>query len=174
MALGIDDALMTAASSISLADTLMDVIKKYRREKKDLDIEMLIEEVRITALKRIDDADLALVRFQRTIIDRGINIDKTISDVVKDTTFWRPFEQYRLTQLQKNFNSLSDSIYSAADDIAALVRCRDYTGPMSEAVVESISRKGEFVRAVINAPSLKEAIELLRAQLESYKKSLTA
>jgi hypothetical protein len=52
MAMGIDDALAAAAAGISLTDTCVRTIKAYRKQGKDLDIERLIEEVRITALQR--------------------------------------------------------------------------------------------------------------------------
>ena len=61
MAFGIDDALMTAAASINLTDTCVQTIKAYRKKDINLDIERLIEEVRVTALQRIDEADLSLV-----------------------------------------------------------------------------------------------------------------
>ena len=50
MAFGIDDALAAAAAAINLTDTVVETIKRCRRDKKDQDLELLIEEIRITAL----------------------------------------------------------------------------------------------------------------------------
>jgi hypothetical protein len=62
MAFGIDDALMAAAAGISLTDTCVRTVKAYRKKGIHIDIELLIEEVRVTALQRIDEADLALAQ----------------------------------------------------------------------------------------------------------------
>jgi len=174
MAFGIDDALMTAAAGISLTETIVETIKKYRREKKDIDIERLIEEVRVTALGRIDDADLALVQFERMLIEKKVDTHKRLSDVISDTPFWHPFEQHRLSQIQKRFNEFSDRIYSAGDDIAALVRCRDQTGAMGIAIVQSTKAKHELHFRLLSAHSLDEAIQLLRQKLAEHKAALTS
>jgi hypothetical protein len=173
MAFGIDDALAAAAAAINLTDTVVETIKRCRREKKDQDLELLIEEIRITALKRIDDADFALVQFERLIAEsKKVDINKRIADVIADTPFWRPFQQYRLSQIQKNINALSDSIYSAGDDIAALLRCRGKVEDMGIAVVETAKRKHELHARLLHAKSLKEAIDLLRAELVRHKEAL--
>ena len=65
MAFGIDDVLMTAAAGISLTDTVVRTIEAYRTKGIPLDIELLIEEVRITALQRIDEADEAYGKASR-------------------------------------------------------------------------------------------------------------
>ncbi len=73
MAFGIDDALMTAAAGISLTDTVVRTIESYRNKGQHIDIELLIEEVRITALQRIDDADEALTQLRRTLSERDVD-----------------------------------------------------------------------------------------------------
>jgi hypothetical protein len=174
MAFGIDDALMTAAAGISLADTIVETIKKYRANKMDYDFEQLIGEARITLLKKIDDADLALTQFERTIVDKGIDTNMRLADIVAKTSFWKPFEQHRLSQIQKQLNAFSDSVYSTGDDIAALARCHEQTYEMGSSVVESIDTKHRLHSDLLNAKSLKEAITILRRRLGDYKKSLNS
>jgi hypothetical protein len=122
MAFGIDDALTAAVEGVKLTNTVVEIVKRYRKEKLDLDLDQLSREVGVTAIKRIDDADLALNQFERMLTEKKINIDQRLSDVIAATPFWRPFEQHRLSQIQKQFHQFSDSIYCACDDIAALVR----------------------------------------------------
>jgi len=141
MAFGIDDVLMTAAAAINLTDTCVQTIKAYRKKGIDLDIERLIEEVRITALERIDEADKALAQFERTLVEKDVNLDNTLQQAISATSFWHPFEAHRLKRFRRSFNTLADAIYSATDDIASLVRCRDQTSPMGVAVVASAKRK---------------------------------
>ena len=105
-------------------------------------------------------------------MDKSINIDRPLSDVISETPFWKPFEQRRLSQIRRRFNEFSDSIYSACDDIAALVRCHKQTEEMGAAVVESTKRKHELHMALIHAGSLRSAIELLRTQLAAHKTAL--
>jgi hypothetical protein len=50
VAFGIDDVLMAVATGISLTDTCVRTVKAYRQKGIELDIERLIEEVRVTAL----------------------------------------------------------------------------------------------------------------------------
>jgi len=133
----------------------------------DADFEFLLEEVRVSALRKIDDADLALTQFERMLLDRNINIDRSLSDVIAATPFWRPFEQRQL------FNEFADSIYSSGDDIAALARCRGDTEAMGVSVVESTRAKHRLHANLLNAKSLREAIGLLRSQLAHYKATLT-
>src|SRR5438874_2638792 len=137
MAFGIDDALMTAAAGISLTDTLVRTIEAYREKGQNIDIELLIEEVRITALQRIDDADESLTQLRRTLSERKVDLNKTLQETIAATSFWRPFEAHRLKRIRRSFNALADAAYSAVDDIASLVRCRDNTQPMGISVVDS-------------------------------------
>jgi hypothetical protein len=133
MAFGIDDALTTAAAGISLTDTVVEIIKRYRKKDIDPDFEILLEEIRVSALKKIDEQDLALTQFERMLLEKHIDIGRRLSDVIAATPFWQPFEQRRLGQIRKQFNEFADSIYSAGDDIAALARCRGETEEMGRA-----------------------------------------
>jgi hypothetical protein len=130
---------------------------------------MLLEEVRVIALKRIDDADLALTQCERMLGDKGVSLDKRLSDGIAATPFRKPFEQRQLSQIRKRFNEFSDTIYSAGDDIAALARCREKTRDMGISVVDSAKDKHELHMNLLNAASLREAIGLLRQQLVKYK-----
>ena len=173
MAFGIDDALTNAAAGISLADTIVETINKYRAKKLDYDFEKLISEARVTLLGKIDDADLALTQFERLVASNGINVGMRLSDVVAKTPFWKPFEQHRLSQIQKQFFAFSDSVYSTGDDIAALARCRQQISEMGISVVASIDAKHKLHSDLLNAKSLTEAIEILRRRLRYYKDSLS-
>lgn len=172
MAFGIDDALTTAAAGISLTDTVVQTVKRYRKKGGQLDIERLIEEVRITALERLDVADRALVQLERTLHEKGIDLGLRLRDVIDSTPFWQPFEQHKLKRIRDNFNALADAAYSASDDIAALVRCKDQTKEMGIAVVESAKSKHELHSRLLNAKSVKEAIDTLRAELVRHKHAL--
>lgn len=173
MAFGIDDASSAAAAEIELTNTIVETIKRHRgREKEDPDLEMLIEEARVTALMRIDQADMALMIFERTLVDTGVDINMRITDVIAATPFWRPFQQHRLKQLHRSLNAFSDSVYSAGDDIAALLRCRGQTATMGEAIVESAKRKHALHEQLLSAKSLKRAIAILREELVRQKAAL--
>jgi hypothetical protein len=173
MAFGIDDALMTAAAGISLTDTVVKTVLAYRGKKDQIDIALLIEEVRVTALERIDEADRALAQFERTLVEKGVDLDRTLLDVISKTTWWHPYEKCRLKRFRRSFNALSDATYDATDDIAALVRCRDQTKEMGEAVVESATAKHKLHAELLEARSLKTAIHLLRHELLRHKKALS-
>ena len=173
MAFGIDDALTTAAAAISLTDTIVETVRSYKKQKQDIDLERLLEEVRLTAIEKIDEVDLALTRFERMLFEREVDIDQTIVEIIATTPFWNPIEQYRLSAIRKTFNAFADSIYSAGDDIAALVRCREQTLEMGRAVVESAKRKHDLHRRITKARSLGEAIGILRQALMDYKEALS-
>ena len=172
MAFGIDDALAAAAAGIDLTNTIVETIKRYRGKEKDPDLEMLIEEVRLTALKRIDEADAALAKFERMLVETKVDLNKHITDVIAETPFWRPFEQHRLSQIRKGFNAFSDSVYSAGDDIAALLRCRGKTEGMGAAIVESAKHKHALHEHLLYAKSMKQAIDILREELVRHKAAL--
>ena len=172
MAFGIDDALTIATGAISLGDTLVETIKKYKHEKKDYDLELLIEEVRITALRRIKDADNALDQFADMLKRRKIDSSKSIQEVIDETPFWKPFEQFRLGQIRRNFGEFQRNIAAATDDIASLVRCRDQVGNMGAAVSRTVKSKRLFRERVSNANSLDEAIGLLRQELDRQRIAL--
>jgi hypothetical protein len=172
MAFGIDDGLAAAAAALELTNTIVETIKRYRGKKQDLDIELLIEEVRVTALHRIDQADLALAQFERTLIEAKVNLDRSLTEVIAETPFWKPFQQHRLSQFHRSLNAFSDSIYSATDDIAALVRCRQQTTEMGAAVADSARQKHDFRRKVTEAKSLGEVLSLLRHELVRQKAQL--
>jgi hypothetical protein len=172
MALGIDDALTAAAAGISLTDTVVQTVKAYRKKGGQLDIERLIEEVRVTALQRLDDADLALAQLERTLKEKGVDLDKTLQDVINSTPFWHPFEEHKLKRIRRSFNALADATYGASDDIAALVRCREQTKEMGIAIVESAKAKHKLHSDLLNAKSVKVAIDLLRSELVRHKAAL--
>lgn len=172
MAFGIDDALSAAAAGLNLTDTIAQTVQDYRKKKKPADLELLLEQVRLTALERLDAADVALTKFERMLKDKGISTDNHLTDVIAETPFWKPWEQHNLSQIQKAFNCLWDSIYAASDDVAALVRCREDTGVMGMAVVESAKRKHQFNKKLLESPSLKKSLSLLRDKLMELKTAL--
>jgi len=172
MAFGIDDALTTAAAGISLTDTIVKTVQAHRRKGVQIDIEQLIEEVRVTVLERIDGADRALRDFERTLVEKNVDLSMTLQETINSTSMWKPFEQHRLKRIRRSFNALADATYDAADDIAALVRCKDQPRDMGHAVVESASAKHKLLSQLLQAKSVKETIELLREELTRYKKSL--
>jgi len=172
MAFGIDDALSAAAAGISLTDTVVKTVNAYRKKGKELDIERLIEEVRVTALQRIDEADLALAQLERTLKEKGVDLEKTLQQVIDSTPFWHPFEEHKLKRIRRSFNALADATYGASDDIAALVRCRNQTTEMGIAVAESAKSKHKLLAELLDAKSVKEAIDLLRNELVRHKAAL--
>lgn len=173
MAFGIDDALSAAAAGINLTDTCVKTIEAYRKKSERLDIELLIEEVRVTALRSIDDADVALVQMERTLVDKGVDTRRTLREVISHTSFWKPFEAYRMKKIRRSFNELADATYSAIDDIASLVRCSERTGPMGHAVVESAGAKEKLNARLRDSKSVQESIAILRKELRRHKDALT-
>jgi hypothetical protein len=172
MALGIDDALSAAAAGINLTETLVETVKAYRKKGGQIDIELLIEEVRVTALQRLDEADLALAQFERTLKEKGVDLDQSLQAVINSTPWWRPYEGHRLKRIRCSFNALADATYGACDDIAALVKCRDQTKEMGNAIADSAKVKHDLHSRVINAKSVRVAIDLLRSELVRQKAAL--
>lgn len=172
MAFGIDDAMATAAAGISLTDTVVKTVQSYRDRGDDPDLELLIEEVRITALSRIDDADNALATLERTLREKNVDLSKPMREVISSTPWWYPFEQYRLRRINRSFNMLSDATCNAVDDISALLRCRDQTRDMGNAVVESAAAKEELRQRLMNADSFEISIKILREELVRHKSLL--
>ncbi len=172
MAFGIDDALAAAAAGISLTDTCVKTINSYRKKGVHIDIELLIEEVRVTALQRIDEADRALAQLERTLSQRDIDLGMPLNEVIARTPFWRPFEAHRLKRIRSSFDTLAAATYNAVDDIASLVRCRDQTSEMGSAVVDSARTKHDLHEELLHAKSFQSAIDLLRNELTRHKKSL--
>ena len=95
-----------------------------------------------------------------------------LQEVIESTSFWRPFEQHRLKRFKRSFDALADATYNATDDVAALLRCKDQTGEMGVAVVESAERKHNFHAALLNSESVGEAIGILRKELLRHKDNL--
>jgi hypothetical protein len=173
MAFGIDDALITAAAAINLTDTVARTVKSYqRRPHLDADFEGLLGEINVAALRGIDGADLALTQFERLLAESGVKIDMNLSDVIAETPVWNAIQQWRLRQFRTEFNGFADRIYSAGDDIAALARCRGEMREMGQSVVESAAAKHELNVRLLNAKSVREAIQLLRTKLVEYKEIL--
>lgn len=172
MAFGIDDALGAAAAGISLTDTCVKVIQSYRKQGKNLDIEILIEEVRITALRRIDQADVALMQLERTLVEGGTPMDVPLVEAIARTPFYHPFQAHRLRNIWKTFNDLADATYSATDDIAALVRCCNQTEAMGQAVVHSAKDKNELRARLLASKSIHQSIAILREELSRHKHAL--
>jgi hypothetical protein len=172
MAFGIDDALFAAAAGISLTDTVVKTVKAYRKKGDEIDIELLIEEVRVTALQRIDEADLALGQLERTLKEKGVDLEMTLQEVIDSTPILHPFEDHKLKRIRQSFNALADATYGASDDIAALVRCRGQTRAMGIAVGESARSKHKLLAELLDAKSVKAAIEMLRSELVRHKAAL--
>ncbi|MCC6660921.1 MAG: hypothetical protein IT437_08550 [Phycisphaerales bacterium] len=172
MAFGIDDALMTAAAGLRFSDTLVQTVKAYRKADGDLDVELLIEEVRVTTLQRLDESDAALAQFERMLGERNIDADRSLKTVIESTPWWRPHEAHRLKRIQRSFNALADATYAATDDVAALLRCKQRTGPMGGVVVESASSKHRFLERLLEAPTVRQSIRILRAEMTRLKDEL--
>jgi len=104
--------------------------------------------------------------------NKGIDPNKSLQEVIRSTPFWQPFEQHKLKRIRESFNALAHATYSATDDIAALVRCREKTQEMGIAIVDSAKSKHELLAHFLNANSVKEAINTLRDELLRHKSAL--
>lgn len=174
MALGIDDALMAAAAAISLGNTLVEVTADYKRRNASVDVQKLLDEVTITARSKLDDADRALRDFEIDLRKRDVDLSMSLANVIEKTAMWKVWETMRLRRYRDAFQSLSNAAYDASDSIAALARCkgRDDEQVLGQAVVKSAIAKHKLHRDVVNASSVGQAIELLRAELARQKKVL--
>lgn len=172
MAFGIDDALMTAAAAISVSNTLVEVVAAYRRRNSNKDVQSLLDEVTMTARQGLDQADRALRDFEEDLKYRGVDISKSLNDVVRSTPMWNPFEWIRLRRYRAAFTALSNAAYDSSDSVGALARCRDEIGPVGEAVAASAPEKHKFHRAVLDSSSVSAAIGILRGELLRQKQLL--
>lgn len=166
MAFGIDDALTAAVGGVKLVDTITRIIKRYQKEKKDVDLGLLIEEIRVEALRRIEHADLSLMQLERMVRENGVDTDMPLGAIIEKCPFWRPFQSIRLKRIHKSFESLSDNIYSATDDIAALVRCNRTEQQMGIATIESYKAKNELIERLKETSSFSGQVKILRDELE--------
>ena len=172
MAFGIDDTLTTAAAGISLADTIVSVIKNYRGGSEDIDIETLIDQVRIEAMRRINVADGALAAFENLIHEKNVDIDLSMIEAIKNTSMWNWRQRYVLKSINRQFSEFHKSVYDAIDDVAALVQCKGQTLNFGSAVAESARRKSHFQEHFLSARTLREKINILRGELNELKISL--
>lgn len=173
MAFGIDDALASGAAAIKLTTTLVEVVQRYGKKGiKDVDIERLIEDVRLDAIDKIDCADVALRDLERLLVQKKANLDLDLDSLIRETDFWNLFERGKLRRIRKSLNDMGDAIYDASDDIAALVKCKEVTGAFGEAIVESLPRKHLFQDELHKAGSVKQMIVLMRTELMHQKKRL--
>ena len=130
MAFGIDDALAAAAAGLKLSNTLVEIVKANRKEKDtSSDLELLIEEVRITAISKARRGRICRSGSSSgLLLEKGVDPNKTLNEVINTTSWFRWYEAHRLKRIRRSFNSLADAAYESCDDVAALVRCRDRTG----------------------------------------------
>ena len=99
MAFGIDDLLMTAAAGINLCDTLVRTVRNNMESDSvnPGELEALLNEVKANAIASINDANAALNKFERTLVERGADINKPLHVLIQETPMWRPFESFRLS-----------------------------------------------------------------------------
>lgn len=170
MAFGIDDVLMAAAAAISLGDTLVKVVRS--NSYKPGEMHALLSEVRTEAIKRIDEAHVALNQFEATLRDKGINLKLSLSEVISQTPFWRPFESYRLSRAKKSLDYMGNTLFRSSEDVTALVRCMNDISETRSAVVESSYDKHNFQQQFMGAPSVGEKISLARQKLDELRDAL--
>lgn len=173
MAFGIDDVLATAASGINLCDTLVRIVKSNAKNSKSLEVEALLFEVRAEAVKKINEAQIALNEFERTLTDRGIPLDNSLRDIIRETSFWRPYERFKLSQIKRDLDHFGDCVFRSSDDIAALMRCVGDVEKTGLAVIESSEAKHEFNQRLLYSQSVSETLEILRNKLTEQKTTLT-
>jgi hypothetical protein len=172
MAIGIDDVLTLAKSALGPLGTIVETINAIKRKNPDKDIEQLIREAETSLVRRLAEAELALAQFERTLVEKGVNLDKPLGQVIAETAWWEPFEAYRMKNIRGEFHSLEDTAYNSVDDVAALLRCKGKTALMGEAVVQTAEAKHKFHKSMLEAPSVKAAIEILRKQFAEQRAAL--
>jgi hypothetical protein len=167
MAFGIDDVLTTATTAINLGDTLVKVMKGNFHGHAEM--RSLISEVREELYTRLEEAHVALNRFERTLVDRNVDLSLSLQDVIAQTPFWRPFESYRIGRCKRALDNMADTIFRSTEDITSLARCLSDTDSAGRAIVDSASTRNEFQRKFISANSVQEKIDLVRDQLDILK-----
>lgn len=174
MAFGLDDIAHALIGAIRVFGTMAEVWKEYsNRRGTDFDVDRLLGEARNTMLKQIEDTDLALLRLEQTLKEKGTNIDRPLREIIRETSIWQPFESHKLSQIHKQFNHSIESIYSTIDDIEALVRCRQQTERFGSAVVAASRAKAELRQNLSKSGSFRAALEVLRKELTEQKAALS-
>jgi len=169
MAFGIDDFLGGAAAAINLTDTLVRTVKNNKG--KPGEVGKLINEVRMEAIQRIDEAHEALNQFERLMNETG-NLDFPLEEAVKNTPFWRPVESYRLWRAKRSLNAMADSVFKSSEDVNSLVRCMQDTDDTGLAIADSASAKHEFNRGFLDAKTVRQKTRLIREQLDRFRYTL--
>lgn len=172
MALGIDHALSAAAAGLKLSSTLVEAYMARKKSDGVYDPELFIEEIRVSALQRLEDADVALRKLEPLLVERGINLAETFNEVIDSIPWLRWCESRRLKRIRRRFSSLADAAYESCNDIAAIVKCRDITQPLEEAVATARVSKHRFNSMLLSATSVKDSIAILRAELRRQKELL--
>ncbi|MEQ1929866.1 MAG: hypothetical protein ABL957_04935 [Parvularculaceae bacterium] len=169
MAFGIDDFFTAAAGAVNLGDTLAKVVRTNSRKPGEMGA--LLAEVRTEAVKRIDEAQIALNQIERMLAEKT-NLNASLTDVIAQTPFWRPVEAFRLGRAKKNLEHMSDSLFRSSEDIAALARCMEETDDTGHAIVKSAHSKHDFNEQFFRAESVSEKIGLLRKELDAQRAEL--
>ncbi len=169
MAFGIDDFLGAAAGAVNLADTLVRTVQ--RNKAKPGEVGHLIAEVRIEAVKRIDEAHEGLNQFERLLAEKG-DLRASLQTVIERTPFWNPVEAFQLWRAKRSLDAMANSLFKSSEDVNALVRCMRDTADTGTAVVEAARGKHEFNKRFLEAKSVGEKIQLLRGQLDGFRAAL--
>jgi hypothetical protein len=69
-------------------------IEEYKKKKQNPDLAQLLEEVRIVAIARIDEADLALSQFERTMVENGVPMDSPSTMSLRTPRFGGPSSRF--------------------------------------------------------------------------------
>lgn len=155
MSTGIDAkvALDTAGASISLLNTLIQVIlenKKKGEKGRDPRLSELLAQMPAEALKVANQLVEQLEALRQKFLEKKFDLDKSINDLQAEQSWWQYFsEGHKLIRdFEENATSLANSVGRFMGDFVALAKCMDDGQTIAKSVRNAQGRQHE-VEAVI-------------------------
>ena len=149
-------AIKGTKEGIGLLSEVIKIAKGLKEDGKNKDLRTLLDQLNVSAKETTRTLEFAVRDIRDMLIDLKLPLDKSLSQIVSNTSWYKWPTKFRLSRINKSVRGLEDQIHTIMGDVSALLICSGQMEGVGEAYSEGFKRGQEILEsAPLNMPIAK-------------------
>lgn len=165
MAYELAAAIKGTKEGIGLVSAVVGIARELQRREDDPALQTLLDELKVTARDAIRTLEFAINDVRDMLARQNLPFDKSLRDLLANTSFCGWFERRRLSKVIKTARHVEDVIHTLMGDVSALLICSGQMEGAGEAYASGYQRGEEILANSPLAMPIGKLLERFGEQL---------
>ena len=159
-----DGAFEAGKAVLGLVGEARKLLEKLDKQgQQDPTLGRLLDQLRSRAIQISHQVESDLADLRRDLEDAGVNIDRSIDDLLRDTRWYQWITRSRLHDFLDRFRKMEDYLRVLIDDVTALLLCSGRIHETEQAFAEA---RQEKIALLTRSSVQTRVVELFRHLIE--------